>query len=167
MDILQRAFEEPSSYGKDLDLTGYSLPDAAGVLLRYLNGLPQPLIPIASYEQACQESSYFVETWNANNDSAAASVASSRILTKKIPLPQYHLLLYMLEFLAGLESNSRNNGMNAMTLSNIFQPCLLRDATRDKEIAGKRSAQNVVASLIKNQEKFNDTGIVHIALGVV
>ena len=163
MDLLQRAFDEPPRYGRELDLTGYSLFDAAGVLLRYLNNLPQPLIPTASYEQACQKSSYFVETWNTNTDSAAASVASSRVLTKKMSLPQYHLLLYILKFLANFESTLGNDDMNATTLADIFQHSILRNVTRDKETACKRGARNVVKSLIKNQESFNDTGIVQIA----
>ena len=42
---LQKLFDEPPRYGKDLDWTGYTQHDAASVLRRYLNMMPEPVIP--------------------------------------------------------------------------------------------------------------------------
>lgn len=42
-------FDTPPRYGKDFDWTGYSVHDAASVLRRYLNSLPEPVIPAGLY----------------------------------------------------------------------------------------------------------------------
>lgn len=42
---LQEIFDNPPRYGKDLDWTGYSVHDAASVLRRFLNAMPEPVIP--------------------------------------------------------------------------------------------------------------------------
>ena len=42
---LQAIFDLPPRYGKDLDWAGYSPHDAASVLRRFLNSMPEPVIP--------------------------------------------------------------------------------------------------------------------------
>ncbi|ANB14606.1 Sac7p [Sugiyamaella lignohabitans] len=48
---LQVIFSTPTRYGKDLDWTGFNVHDAANVLRRYLNNLPEPIVPLQFYEQ--------------------------------------------------------------------------------------------------------------------
>ena len=48
---LQIKFDTPPLYGRTLDWTGYSVHDAANILRRYLNHLPDPVIPLKWYEQ--------------------------------------------------------------------------------------------------------------------
>lgn len=48
---LQSIFSTPPSYGKDLDWIGFTVHDAANVLRRYLNNLPEPIIPLDLYEK--------------------------------------------------------------------------------------------------------------------
>lgn len=47
---LQIIFSTPPDYGKKLNWDGYTVHDAALVLRRYLNALPEPLIPLDLYE---------------------------------------------------------------------------------------------------------------------
>ncbi|EGW30232.1 uncharacterized protein SPAPADRAFT_63849, partial [Spathaspora passalidarum NRRL Y-27907] len=47
---LQVIFNTPPSYGKGLVWDGYTVHDAASILRRYLNALPEPLIPLEMYE---------------------------------------------------------------------------------------------------------------------
>lgn len=47
---LQIIFSTPPDYGKKLNWDGYTVHDAALVLRRYLNALPEPLIPLHLYE---------------------------------------------------------------------------------------------------------------------
>ncbi|KAI9815213.1 MAG: hypothetical protein M1826_002073 [Phylliscum demangeonii] len=47
---LQGIFNAPDRYGKGLDWTGFTVHDAANILRRYLNLLPEPIIPLEYYE---------------------------------------------------------------------------------------------------------------------
>lgn len=48
---LQAVFNAPPDFGRKLDWDGYNVHDAASVLRRYLNALPEPLIPLELYEE--------------------------------------------------------------------------------------------------------------------
>ncbi|KAJ5219426.1 uncharacterized protein N7498_001525 [Penicillium cinerascens] len=48
---LQEIFDSPERYGKGLDWSGYTVHDAANVLRRYLNQLPEPIVPLEFYER--------------------------------------------------------------------------------------------------------------------
>lgn len=47
---LQVIFNTPPTFGKQLNWDGYTVHDAASILRRYLNALPEPLIPLNMYE---------------------------------------------------------------------------------------------------------------------
>lgn len=48
---LQVVFNSPPDFGKKLNWDGYTVHDAASILRRYLNSLPEPLIPLELYDQ--------------------------------------------------------------------------------------------------------------------
>lgn len=48
---LQIIFNTAPEFGKKLDWDGYTVHDAASLLRRYLNALPEPLIPLELYEE--------------------------------------------------------------------------------------------------------------------
>lgn len=47
---LQLIFNSPPEFGKKLSWDGYTVHDAASVLRRYLNALPEPLVPLDLYQ---------------------------------------------------------------------------------------------------------------------
>lgn len=47
---LQLVFNTPPDFGKKLSWDGFTVHDAASILRRYLNALPEPLIPLELYE---------------------------------------------------------------------------------------------------------------------
>ncbi|KAI5961044.1 SAC7 [Candida margitis] len=47
---LQVIFNTPPSFGKQLNWDGYTVHDAASILRRYLNALPEPLVPLNMYD---------------------------------------------------------------------------------------------------------------------
>ena len=46
---LQTIFDSPPTYGKTLDWDGYNVHDAANVFRRYINHLPESIIPHEYY----------------------------------------------------------------------------------------------------------------------
>lgn len=48
---LQVIFNTPPDFGKNLNWDGFTVHDAASILRRYLNALPEPLIPLELYEE--------------------------------------------------------------------------------------------------------------------
>lgn len=48
---LQSIFSSAPTYGKDLDWVGFTVHDAANVFRRYLNNLPEPIIPLEFYDK--------------------------------------------------------------------------------------------------------------------
>ncbi len=48
---LQYIFSSAPTYGKNLDWDGFTVHDAASLLRRFLNALPEPIIPLDKYEQ--------------------------------------------------------------------------------------------------------------------
>jgi hypothetical protein len=48
---LQYVFSAPPEYGRKLSWDGYTVHDAASLFRRFLNNLPEPLVPLEMYEQ--------------------------------------------------------------------------------------------------------------------
>ncbi|GJN90331.1 hypothetical protein Rhopal_003340-T1 [Rhodotorula paludigena] len=114
---LQGIFDEPPRYGKDFDWTGYSVHDAASVLRRYLNALPEPVIPAGLYLD-------FTAVLQ-KPQPIAASIAAYRHLISLLPPASRYLLLYLLDFLSVFARCSDKNLMTASNLAVVFQPGLV------------------------------------------
>ncbi|GAA5929980.1 uncharacterized protein JCM15063_004682 [Sporobolomyces koalae] len=114
---LQVVFDEPPRYGKDFDWTGYSVHDAASVLRRYLNSLPEPVIPAGLYLD-------FTAVLQ-RPQPIADSIAAYRHLISLLPPASRYLLLYLLDFLSVFARCSNKNLMTASNLAVVFQPGLV------------------------------------------
>ncbi|GAA5933017.1 hypothetical protein JCM3775_005290 [Rhodotorula graminis] len=114
---LQAVFDAPPKYGKDFDWTGYSVHDAASVLRRYLNALPEPVIPAGLYLD-------FTAVLQ-KQQPTAASIAEYRHLISLLPPASRYLLLYLLDFLSVFARCSDQNKMTASNLAVVFQPGLV------------------------------------------
>ncbi|GAA5888605.1 hypothetical protein JCM6882_009017 [Rhodosporidiobolus microsporus] len=114
---LQAVFDEPPRYGKEFDWTGYSVHDAASVLRRYLNSLPDPVIPAGLYLDftAVLQQPQPID----------ASIAAYRQLIALLPPASRYLLLYLLDFLSVFARCSSQNLMTASNLAVVFQPGLV------------------------------------------
>lgn len=156
-------FDSPDRYGKGLDWTGYTVHDAANILRRYLNQLPQPIVPLDFYER-CREplrshQAQAVGDMEAQAqdtgdfDHKAAITTYQRLITELPPLNR-QLLLYILDLLAVFASKSDLNRMNSANLAAIFQPGLLSHPAHDMKPQEYRLSQDVLIFLIENQDSF-------------
>ncbi|KAL9583182.1 MAG: hypothetical protein Q9203_005187 [Teloschistes exilis] len=162
---LQTVFDSPDRYGKGLDWTGYTVHDAANILRRYFNCLPQPIVPLEFYEkfrdplrshqaQAVGTGEQEVTVQGTGDFNHAAAIATYQKLITELPSLNRQLLLYILDLLAVFSSKSDMNRMTSANLSAIFQPGLLTHPDHNLEPKAYRLSQDVLIFLIENQDSF-------------
>ncbi|KAK1145660.1 GTPase activating protein (GAP) for Rho1p [Aspergillus melleus] len=159
---LQEIFDSPERYGKGLDWTGYTVHDAANVLRRYLNQLPEPIVPLDFYERFREPLRvYQNHVQNSNGATTesdpfdhAKAVTSYQQLIRELPPLNKQLLLYILDLLAVFASKSDQNRMTSANLSAIFQPGLLSHPQHDMAPDEYKLSQDVLIFLIENQDHF-------------
>lgn len=161
MKRLQDIFETPECYGRGLDWSLFNVHDVADVLRRYLNQLPEPVVPLSLYEEfrepMCHDGSSLEAV--SERKAAVANVAdkaSLRILAyqkliQQLPPSNRDLLRYILNLLAIFASKSDHNRMTAANLAAAFQPSLLHHPMHEKVIHEYTKSQDVVVFLIQNQ----------------
>ncbi|RDL41245.1 GTPase activation, GAP [Venustampulla echinocandica] len=159
---LKTIFDSPDRYGKGLDWAGYTVHDAANVLRRYLNQLPEPIVPLDLYDRfrnplqghtmqavGDTEGTQLADTFNMEE----AIETYQKLITELPPLNR-QLLLYILDLLAVFASKSDDNRMNAQNLAAIFQPGMLSHPSHDMAPSEYRLSQDVLIFLIENQDHF-------------
>ena len=154
-------FNSPDRYGKGLDWTGYTVHDAANILRRYLNQLPEPIVPLNCYERFRDP----LRAYQANvktdasgqvmeNEEHAKAVRAYQKLITELPALNRQLLLYILDLLAVFASKSDLNRMTAQNLAAIFQPGIISHPSHDMAPNEYRLSQDVLIFLIENQDNF-------------
>ena len=160
---LQAIFDSPDRYGKGLVWTGYTVHDAANVLRRYLNQLPQPIVPLDFYEgfreplrshQAQAVGDMEAQAQDIGNFDQEKAITTYQRLIIELPPLNRQLLLYILDLLAVFASKSDLNRMTSANLAAIFQPGLLSHPTHDMSPQEYRLSQDVLIFLIENQDSF-------------
>ncbi|KAK3313810.1 Rho GTPase activation protein [Apodospora peruviana] len=130
---LKTVFDSPDRYGKGLVWDGYTVHDAANVLRRYLNDLPEPVVPLDLYEKFREplrgatrqpagdgDGPQFVDNFDMDQ-----AIARYQHLITELPPLNRQLLLYILDLLAVFAAKSDQNRMNSQNLAAIFQPGML------------------------------------------
>lgn len=160
---LQTVFNSPDRYGKGLDWTGYTVHDAANILRRYLNQLPEPIVPLDFYDRFREPLRRTQHPTQTNGEGQAAgfsldehnaAVSSYQRLITELPPLNRQLLLYILDLLAVFASKSDLNRMTAANLAAIFQPGIISHPTHDMAPQEYRLSQDVLIFLIENQDNF-------------
>ena len=159
---LKTSFDSPDRYGKGLVWDGYTVHDAANVLRRYLNDLPEPVVPLDLYEKFREplrgatkqavgdtDGPQFVEHF----DEKVAIERYQKLITELPPLNR-QLLLYLLDLLAVFAAKADENRMNSQNLAAIFQPGMLSHPSHDMSPEEYRLNQCVIIFLIENQDHF-------------
>ncbi|KAI8628643.1 RhoGAP-domain-containing protein [Xylariaceae sp. FL1651] len=159
---LKIQFDSPDRYGKGLVWDGYTVHDAANVLRRYLNDLPEPVVPLDLYahfreplrghtKQAVgdTEGTQFVENFD-----ELEAIAKYQQLIKELPPLNRQLLLYILDLLAVFAAKADENRMTAQNLAAIFQPGMLSHPQHAMAPEEYRLNQCVIIFLIEHQDNF-------------
>jgi hypothetical protein len=160
---LRNTFNSPDRYGKGLDWTGYTVHDAANILRRYFNQLPEPIIPLEFYDQFRDPLRHHQSEAVGPMDGQSPSVGDfdldivikkyQQLITQLPPLNR-QLLLYILDLLAVFASKSDLNKMTTPNLAAIFQPGILSHPAHDMAPSEYRLSQDVLIFLIENQDHF-------------
>ena len=160
---MQSIFNSPERYGKGLDWTGYTVHDAANILRRYLNQLPEPIVPLDFYDrfrdplrraQRPPQTDGEAQPVDFSLGEHNAAVSSYQKLITELPPLNRQLLLYILDLLAVFASKSDLNRMTAANLAAIFQPGIISHPTHDMAPREYRLSQDVLIFLIENQDNF-------------
>jgi hypothetical protein len=159
---LKLIFDSPDRYGKGLIWDGYTVHDAANVLRRYLNDLPEPVVPLDLYEKfrtplrgatkqsvGDTEGPQFLDSF----DEKGAIIKYQQLITELPPLNR-QLLLYILDLLAVFAAKADENRMNSQNLAAIFQPGMLSHPNHAMAPDEYRLNQCVIIFLIEKQDNF-------------
>lgn len=154
---LEATFNEPPRYGKGLDWSGYTVHDATGILLRYLQRLSESIIPVTMYEAFQNPLKPHQEKLSASPpfDNELIISEYQKRISLLIPISRV-LLLYLLDVLAVFASRSEINKMTSARLAAVFQPSILSpvkagDNFIEDEIS-RRLSTDVLIFLIENQD---------------
>ncbi|KUI61899.1 Rho-GTPase-activating protein 5 [Cytospora mali] len=159
---LKQIFDSPDRYGKGLSWDGYTVHDAANVLRRYLNDLPEPVVPLDLYEKfrdplrgatrsavGDAEGPHFIDDFDVDG-----AIVKYQQLIKELPPLNRQLLLYILDLLAVFAAKADENRMNSQNLAAIFQPGMLSHPIHAMAPEEYRLNQCVIIFLIENQDHF-------------
>jgi GTPase-activating protein SAC7 len=160
---LQAYFDSPPTYGKSLEWDGFNVHDAANVFRRYINHLPEPIIPYDYYfafrkplGSTLHKPSSLTDAEKENPDTEETIKEYQRLIGD-LPRLNGQLLLYILDLLAVFAETSALNLMPAANLAAIFQPGLLSHPDHDMNPQEYRVSQEVLIFLIQHQDRFLPT----------
>jgi GTPase-activating protein SAC7 len=149
---LQVVFDSPPRYGKGLDWGDASVHDAANILCRYLEQMPEPVIPLTFYGPFGEP----LRDGGLSKGDLDINVIIKRYQKLVTELPPFNrqLLLYILDLLAVFASKSNLNKMTSADLAAIFQRGVLSNPKYDKATAEYRLSLDVTTFLIEHQDHF-------------
>ncbi|KAI8879759.1 Rho GTPase activation protein [Backusella circina FSU 941] len=146
ISMLQTLFDTPEHYGLDIDWRNYTVHDAANVMRRFLNHLPEPVIILAHQHQ-------YKSTLDTEFPNLEAKIDAFQKLIEQLPVVHQHLLLYMLDLLSLFSMYSDVTRMDVSSLATAFAPGLLSDPNDPMNLAGYKESQRVLVFLIEHQDR--------------
>lgn len=147
MKELQETFDSPPRYGKSVDWSKYSVHDAASVLRRYFNHMPEPIVPHDLYTE-------FRNIRAKDNFDEEGAIKTYRLLISSMPPASQYLLLYVLDLLAVFARKSDKNLMPSSNLAVIFQPGMFSHPSHQLSPSEHKLAVQVLEFLIDHQDHF-------------
>ncbi len=164
---LQDSFNKPPRYGEGIDWSGYTVHDAASTMLRFLNRLPEPVIPPERYE-AFQNplKQHFLE-WKRTTESPTrlswlrrdeSIIQEYKHQLTLLPEVSRQLLLYLVDLFGAIANDSESNQMTSSRIAKVFQPVILSPVKAGEyfieEDTFSELSQHVLTFLIDYQDYF-------------
>lgn len=159
MKMIQRAFDTGPSYGLNLDWSGYTVHDAASILLRYLSRLPGSLTGIEDHDallsvchlhpilESYEDGSNHAFEPRRCNVSCTAAVTALADFFKTLPFYHYCFILYIMDMFAEFQNHRFTNSLSEYRLVGIIQPCLIRGC-------GSPGARNIGHFMLQHWKVF-------------
>ena len=131
---LQGSFTRPPRYGWGMYWRGYTVHDAASTMLRFLNRLPEPVIPLKRYEAFQKPLKQNFLDWRRTTESPTrlpishidkSVIQEYRRQITLLPEASRHVLMYLLDTFAVIASHSESNKMTSSRIAKVFQPVIL------------------------------------------
>ncbi|KAG1125038.1 hypothetical protein G6F42_009073 [Rhizopus arrhizus] len=149
LSLLQSIFDRAEEdYGLNIDWTGYSVHDAANLMSRYLNRLPQPII-ILEYQNS------FKNILDLDFPNLSSKIDGFQKLIEKLPTVHQYVLLYILDILYLFSLYYQHTRMDISSLATTFTPALFSDPNDALNPASYKKSQQVLEFLIQYQEHFS------------
>ncbi|CAO3655426.1 unnamed protein product [Mucor fragilis] len=146
--MLQSIFDTPDLYGSQLDWRGYTVHDAANVMKRFLNFLPEPVITLEYYRK-------FKDTALAEFPNLDQKIQAIQGVIECLPIAHQYLLLYLLDMLGMFVTVQEYTRMDTTCLASVFAPGILSHPDDELNPAGYFESQRVLSFLIEYQERFS------------
>ncbi|KAK9314525.1 hypothetical protein V1524DRAFT_137534 [Lipomyces starkeyi] len=154
---IQRIFATGPDFGHNIDWTGYTVHDAASLLRRYLNGLPEPIIPLEFYDGFRSPFIHpLTQTKQFKKHEMNEVIVKLHALIQQLPPANRQLLLYILDLLHLFAKNSKKNMMPAANLAAIFQPCILSHPSHHTLPEEYTTSQEAVIFMIEHYKVFRN-----------
>lgn len=138
-------------YGRGWKLTGYTVHDAANLLLRYLLQLPEPVKHSGYYQRFRSTLSDAISTGTLDSE---AMIQKFQKLVMQLPASNQDLLLYLLDLMAVFSKKPDDNKMTLPKLAALFQPCILSRPEHYLSPNEQRLSQDVPCFLVEKEEHF-------------
>ena len=161
LETLRTIFDNPP-YGKDMEWTGYTVCDAASLLLRYLLQLPEPVIPADFGDRFCSPlkgphiqavEEHKTQIPSVSDFDIDAVTREYRKLVNELSPLNRHLLLYLLDVLAVFISFQKQHRLTMSKLTALFQPGILGNES-PSTAEDCRLRQDVLVFLIYHRDSF-------------
>lgn len=157
---LENIFCKSPKYGRNIDWTGYTIYDAASLLLRYFRSLPEPIIPQRYYQRFVQLFRRCVNSEGNKGDLRMSApvhtmtVDKIRSYIRQLPPLNRRLLLYVLDLLAFFAGDSKERGLARAKIISIFQPALLTLETVKMDTVEQRLATEAIEAMVESHAHF-------------
>ncbi|OBZ89855.1 Rho-GTPase-activating protein 5 [Choanephora cucurbitarum] len=145
---LQQLFNSSSDHGIGFNWVGFNVHDAANCLRRFLNYLPEPVIPSSFY------ASFRNISTKSDTVDITMRVKEYQYLIDQLPKINQHLLFYLLDLLALFSRYEEYTKMNSVSLASVFTPGILLHPDHAMHPDQYKQSQKVVQFLIEYQDHF-------------